>query len=59
MRQNYLFYNPVRHGYVADLNHYPHSSFPRLIEHQGREALAAQFRAHPEFRDLRIDDDDF
>ncbi len=51
--------HPVRHGYVADINRYPYSSFPRLIERQGREALAAQFRAHPEFHALRIDEDDF
>ena len=57
VRQNYLFYNPVHHGYVADLKRYPYSSFSRLIERQGREALAAQFRDHPELRALRIDDD--
>ena len=59
VRQNYLFYNPVRHGYVADINRYPYSSFPRLIECRGRKALATQFRAHPGFRALRIDEDDF
>jgi len=59
VRQNYLHYNPVRHGYVADLHRYPHSSFPDLLERQGREALAARFRAHPGYRSLVIEEDDF
>lgn len=56
-RQNDLYYNPVKHGYVTDLRHYPHSTFSRLLEAQGRETLAAQFRRHPEYRDLRLDED--
>jgi putative transposase len=59
VRQNYLFYNPVRHGYVEDLNQYPYSSFPRLLARQGRATLAAQFRTHSGFRHLHIKEDDF
>ena len=57
VRLNYLLYNPVKHGYVADLKDYPYSSFHERLQNLGREALAGQFRAYPEFRSLDIEDD--
>lgn len=56
-RLNYLLYNPVKHGYVNDLKDYPHSSFPALLEGMGKQRLAGQFRAFPEFRALDVNDD--
>lgn len=48
-RLNYLLYNPVKHGYTTDLHSYPFSSFHALYEQMGRDRLAAQFRAYPEY----------
>lgn len=59
VRQNYLLYNPVKHGYVTDLRGYEHSSFHALLAEQGREELARQFRKHREFRTLKVEEDDF
>jgi putative transposase len=54
---NYLLWNPVKHGYVRNLNDWPFSSFHALMAAQGREELVAQFKAYPDFRELDIDDD--
>lgn len=62
IRQNYLLYNPVKHGYVADLKEYPYSSFHEAFARLGRERLAEQFRMYSDFRTLKLaetDDDDF
>lgn len=56
---NYLFHNPIKHGYVTDLKDYPYSSFLAYLETQGREALAMQFRRFSEYKDLLIDEDNF
>ena len=58
-RLNYLFNNPVKHGYVMDLKDYPFSSFHQYYEKQGREMLVAQFKAYADFRALRLVEDDF
>ena len=58
-RQNYLFNNPIKHGYVTDLKDYPYSSFPALLQAQGRETLARQFRDFAGYRALRAVEDDF
>lgn len=58
-RQNYLFNNPVKHGYVSDLKDYPFSSFPALLLSQGREPLARQFRQYADYQTLRLDEDDY
>ena len=54
---NYLLYNPVKHGYVADLKEYPYSSFHNLMREMGKESLAKQFREYREFRALEVEDD--
>ncbi len=59
IRQNYLLYNPVKHGYVKNLNEYRFSSFPRFFEVTGREELVKQFQSHPEYKTLKLDEDDF
>jgi putative transposase len=56
-RLNYLLYNPVRHGYVTDLKDYAFSSFHGLLQRQGRDALAKQFRSFPGFRSMDAMDD--
>ncbi len=61
-RQNYLLYNPVKHGYVANLKNYPCSSFHEQFAELGREALAQKFRAYPEYKALCLSEahnDDF
>jgi len=40
VRLNYLLNNPIKHGYVTDLNNFAYSSFHKLLEKQGREILA-------------------
>ena len=56
---NYLFNNPVRHGYITDLNDYPFSSFHQYFKQQGRDELVRQFRAYPEYKTLFSVEDDF
>lgn len=59
VRQNYLLYNPVKHGYVTDLLDYPFSSFHALLAEQGREELRRQFREHKGYRCLELEEDAF
>ena len=47
---NYLLMNPIKHGYVSDLNDYPFSSFPDRLVKIGREAMVKQFRFYPEYQ---------
>lgn len=55
---NYLFNNPVKHGYVANLHDYAFSSFHQYFEQQGRESLVRQFRTYADFRNLSFIEDD-
>jgi len=55
---NYMLYNPIKHGYVADLKNYPWSSFHLLFEELGRGRLVEQFRAYP-YSDLELAEDYF
>jgi putative transposase len=57
VRLNYLFNNPIKHGYVTDLNDYPYSSFHEFLKKQGREFLVNQFREYPEYKNLVLDED--
>jgi putative transposase len=57
IRLNYLFNNPVKHGYVTDLKNYPYSSFHNMLKKQGREFLARQFKEYPEYKNLYLDED--
>jgi len=62
VRLNYLLWNPVKHGYVEKLEDYPYSSYQQLLRKQGEEAIAAQFRAYPEYKKCVLkeaEDDDF
>ncbi len=62
VRLNYLLWNPVRHGYVEDLKNYPFSSFHQLLEREGRDKVAEQFRKYPEYKTCVLkeaEDDDF
>ncbi len=60
-RINYLLYNPVKHGYVTDLNDYPFSSFQKSFSEMGRGNLAKQFQKYSGYRNLVLKeaDDDF
>ncbi len=55
-RLNYLYYNPIKHGYVTDLREYRWSSFHETLETRGREALVRQYQKYP-FDELEIPDD--
>ncbi len=46
-RLNYLWMNPIKHGYVTDLKAYPGSSFQVALENLGQENLIKQFREYP------------
>ncbi len=59
VRQNYLFNNPLKHSYVTDLKMYRFSSFPRLLETQGRKTTIRQFREYAEYQALVVEEDDF
>jgi len=59
IRLNYLLTNPVKHGYVNDLHDYPFSSFHNLFNHVGKETLVKQFHDYSEYRDLKIEEDNF
>lgn len=56
---NYLFNNPLKHGYVTDLNHYPFSSFHRYLAEQGKDGLVKQFREYDGYKGLELVEDDF
>jgi putative transposase len=49
---NYLFMNPIKHGYVTNLNDYPYSSFSSRLTQIGREAMTKQFHTYSEYQDL-------
>jgi putative transposase len=57
VRLNYLFNNPIKHGYVTDLKDYPYSSFHAFLAEQGRERLIKQFREYSEYKHLALDED--
>ncbi|MDM8532251.1 transposase [Anaerolineales bacterium HSG25] len=52
IRLNYLLNNPVKHGYVTNLNDYPFSSFFQAVDEHGVTHLRQQFREYPEYRTL-------
>ncbi len=57
IRLNYLFNNPVKHGYVTHFMDYPYSSFHAFLKKQGREFLVQQFKDYPEHKSLYLDED--
>ncbi|MDD1605309.1 MAG: transposase [Methylococcaceae bacterium] len=59
IRLNYLFNNPIKHGYVNNINDYPFSSFHLYLEKQGRELLIKQFKGYTDYKNLILDEDDF
>jgi len=58
-RLNYLLMNPIKHGYVDNLNDYPFSSFHLLLNEVGKDDCVKQFRTYPEYEELLIEEDDF
>lgn len=62
IRQNYLLYNPVKHGDANVLHDYLYSSFHEAFTKLAREILAEQFRNYSEYKTLKITEaqnDDF
>ena len=51
-RLNYLLNNPLKHGYVTNLQDYAYSSFHQLFKEIGREKLEQQFRNYPGYKTL-------
>jgi putative transposase len=58
VRLNYLLNNPIKHGYVTNLKDYAYSSFHEMLKKQGRDALAQQFKAYPDYRNLYLGEDE-
>jgi putative transposase len=54
---NYLLTNPIKHGYVSDLNDYSFSSFPSKLKAIGREAMIEQFRVYADYSLVDLYDD--
>ena len=46
---DYIHYNPVKHGYVARVADWPHSSFHRFVENG---AYPLDWAGHPELADV-------
>jgi putative transposase len=59
IRLNYLINNPIKHGYVTNLNDYPFSSFKSYLEKIGRTNLIKQFQENPEYKTIEIEEDTF
>lgn len=59
VRLNYLYNNPVKHGYVTTLADYAYSSFHQTLKQKGREELVQQFKSYAEYKKLHLDEDDF
>jgi putative transposase len=55
-RINYIYYNPVKHGYVADPVDYKWSSFEDFLGRNEEEKIKEQLQKYS-FEDLRIEDD--
>jgi len=54
---NYLLFNPVKHGYVQNLQDYPFSSFHMYMASKGRESLIWQFKQYPDYKNLILHND--
>lgn len=57
IRLNYLFNNPVKHGYVERLQDYHFSSFLQYFDFHGRDKLVKQFKSYPEYKTIQLEDD--
>lgn len=55
-RINYIYYNPVKHGYVTNLVDYKWSSFHDFLKRFGEDEVKKQFKMYS-FEDLEIKDD--
>jgi putative transposase len=53
VRLNYLFFNPIKHGYVNNLKDYRFSSFHQFMEKQGRKFLVNQFKNYSDYKRWR------
>jgi len=49
---NYLLTNPIKHGYVKNLNDYSYSSFSSLLNEKSKEALIQPFRDYPDYQQI-------
>lgn len=57
-RFNYIHHNPVKHGYVRQMEEWPFSSYHYYLEHKGTEWLMDAFRQYPVV-DFTDSSDDF
>lgn len=58
IRLNYLYHNPIKHGYVASLHDYLFSSFHQELKIKGHDTMVTQFKNYPDYKTILIDDDD-
>jgi len=56
-RFNYIHHNPVKHGYVTRVKHWPFSSYSYYLDHKGQAWLDDVFSQHPivDFTDPKDD----
>jgi putative transposase len=55
-RINYIFCNPVKHGYVTNIEDYVWSSFRDFLRKNGSEMIRRQFQKY-RFENLKVEDD--
>jgi len=57
-RFNYIHHNPVKHGYVSQIEDWSFSSYGYYLKHKGRDWLMDAFLQYPVV-DLTDREDDF
>lgn len=56
-RLNYIYYNPVKHGYVNNANDYPYSSYRTRIAEKGQRELLKLMKQKYPFDRINVKDD--
>ncbi len=54
---NYIHHNPVKHGYVQNMEDYPFSSYTHWIDRKSKDWIHTVFETHPVI-DFTIDHDE-
>jgi len=55
-RINYIYFNPVKHGYVTNIEDYKWSSYQEFLRRKDKEKMEKWFKIYG-FEDLKIEDD--
>ncbi len=57
-RFNYIHHNPIKHGYISQLEDWPFSSYQYYLKNKGKDWLQDAFRQYPVI-DFTDQEDDF